>query len=799
MTSRHVLAAIVAFIVSFILPGQFRQFRYDRAEALDRFRAALPAAGAQPKDDWFFAQRAYPRTSLPDRAASKMRASATIFRKNRPRGMTNATASSPWTSIGPTSVGGRITAILIHPGDPDIIYAAAASGGVWKSTDFGLTWTNIFNESFSSGALAFDPADPTVVYAGTGESNPSSVDTYPGNGIWRSTDAGSIWTHLGLEETGHIAKIAVNPLNPSTIYVAAFGLYRSKNTDKGVYKSTNAGASWTQILQIDDTTGATDIVIDPSDTSRVLAATFTYYRTLPTVRRSGPGSGLHITTNAGASWTQVTGGFPYNNSDIGSISIDWSKSDPSIVYANVASGGGYNWDGVYQSVDHGHNWSKVFDNAGTYSEGQVWYNNIIKVHPNDPGRIWTGMTSMYTSFDGTTFGYASIGGDYHVDHHVIEYAPSDTAKMVFGNDGGALTSTNSGATWVKCLHLPITQFYAGTIAPQSQYHVLGGSQDNSTVRTHTSIHDDWQTIAGGDGFNCLVDPTDSNYIYAEYQNAGLLYSTNGGASFNNGTTGINFAEPVNWQTPIAMDLQHPKTLYTGTNAVYRTTNNMQSWTKISPTLTYGLPGFYSTLSTIDVSRTDSNVIYAGTGDGRVWVTTDGGSVWNEIDSGLPLRWVSRVTADRDSANIAYITLSGFREYDDQGHIFRTTDYGSAWTDIGTTLPDIPLNDVLVDPLYPNTLYAASDLSVMVTTDLGVTWAEFGSGLPGATVHDIDIHAPSRTIAAFTHGRSVYTAALPLVTPGAVDVTVHAKWNLMSNPVTLADVRLSTNLDRKSVV
>ncbi len=785
------VAPLVLFL-AFFLQTQRHHPRHDRLAALAKVRAELAAGGAQPEDDWFFARRAYPQMSLPDRVASKIRRSATAFRKTRLTAVPQAAASPTWTSVGPTNIGGRITAVLIHPTDPDILYAAAASGGVWKSTDFGLTWANVFNESFSSGALAFDPADPSTIYVGTGESNPSSVDTYPGNGIWRSTDAGATWTNLGLEETGHIAKIAVNPLNPSTIYVAAFGLYRSKNTDKGVYKSTDAGGSWTQILQVDDTTGASDILIDPSDTARVLAATFTYYRTLPTVSRSGPGSGLYMTTNGGALWIQVTGGFPFNDPDIGSISIDWSKSDNAVVYASVAGGGGYNWDGVYKSFDHGFNWSKVYDNSGGFSEGQVWYNNILRIHPDDPNRLWVGMTSMYKSFDGATFGHAGIGGSYHVDHHVIEYAPSDTAKMVFGNDGGVFTSTNGGLTWVKCPNLPVTQFYAGTIAPQNEYHLLGGAQDNSTSRTHTSVPDDWGIIAGGDGFNCLVDPTDSNYIYAEYQNAGLLYSTNGGASFSNGTTGINFAEPVNWQTPIAMDLQHPKTLYTGTNAVYRTTNNMQSWTKISPTLTYGLPGFYSTMSTIDVSRTDSNVVYAGTGDGRVWVTTDGGGGWTEIDSGLPLRWVSRVTADPESANVAYVTLSGFREYDDQGHIYRTTDYGASWTDIGSGLPDIPLNDVLVDPLYPNTLYVASDLNVMRTTDLGATWTEFGDDLPGVTVHDIDIHAGSRTLAAFTHGRSVYTTSLPVIGPGTVDVEVHARWNLISNPVTLGDPRLSTN-------
>ena len=787
----HFILPFFVFLLSFIVTISRRPEPAVRAAVLERVREALSTLQAQPEDDWFFAKRAYPRLELPERVSEKLQRSAAAFRKNR-SGNT-IMASAPWTLIGPTNIGGRITGIIIHPANPDLFYAAAASGGVWKTTDFGVTWANVFNESFSIGSLAFDPTDPSVIYVGTGESNPSSVDTYPGNGLWRSTDAGATWTNLGLAETGHIAKIAVNPLNPNTIYIAAFGLYRTKNVDKGVYKSTNAGASWTQVLQVDSITGATDLQIDPDDTSRVLAATHTYYRTLPTVQRGGAGSGLYISDNAGTAWTQVTGGFPFNDATIGSISLDYSKSAPSIAYATVANGAGFNWDGVYKSTDNGHNWTKVFDNAGTYPEGQVWYNNILRIHPADPDKIWTGMTNMYQSTDGgTTFGYASTSGDYHVDHHVIEYAPSDAARMVFGNDGGIFTSTDGGANWVHSGNLPITQFYAGTIAPQSQYHVLGGSQDNSTMRTHTSADNDWSIIFGGDGFNCAVDPTDSNIIYAEYQNGGLVYSTDGGSAWNGGTSGINFAEPVNWQMPFVLDPQNPKKLYAGTNYLYRSTNGAASWTKISPMLTYGLPGFFSTLSTIDVAPTDSNVVYVGTGDGRLWVTTDGGGAWTDIDAGLPLRWISRVTADHDGANIAYVTLSGFREYDNQGHIYRTTNYGASWTDIGTTLPDIPLNDVLADPLYPSTLYIASDLNVMVTTDLGTTWAEMGTGLPGVTVHDIHIHAPSRTLAAFTHGRSVYTSEMPLVAAGSVQVEIQPRWNFISNPVDSADVSVSSD-------
>jgi hypothetical protein len=303
------------------------------------------------------------------------------------------------------------------------------------------------------------------------------------------------------------------------------------------------------------------------------------------------------------------------------------------------------------------------------------------------------------------------------------------------------------------------------------------------MRTRSAIDDDWAVILGGDGFNCAVDPTDSNYIYAEYQNGGLMRSTNGGSNWFGGTSGIAIgSEPVNWQMPFVLNPQNPKTLYAGTNYLYRSVDGAALWTKISPILTYGLPGFFSTLSTIDVSPVDSNIVYVGTGDGRLWVTTDGGTGWTDIAAGLPLRWVSRVTADYTDPAVAYVTLSGFREYDNQGHIYRTTNNGASWTDIGTSLPDVPLNDVLVDPDYPSILYIASDIGVMSSTDLGASWADLGTGLPGVTVHDIHIHVPTRTIAAFTHGRSAYATELPVPAGPSVDVDVLPRWNLVSNPI-----------------
>jgi photosystem II stability/assembly factor-like uncharacterized protein len=731
--------------------------------------------GREAESDWFMVQRVFPGNDIPRNAAANARGEMkNLF-------PTAAPVSGPdWRLAGPSNIGGRVTAILLDPVSLNVIYAAAASGGVWKSDDFGTHWTNIFNESFSIGSLAFSPDNSNVIYVGTGEANPSSVDTYPGNGIWRSTDAGATWTNLGLTQVGHIGKIVVNPHNPNTIFVAALGLYRSKTTDRGIYRSTNRGATWTNVLFVNDTTGAADIAIDPSDTNTVLTTSWTYYRTLAYVFRGGPGSALYRSTNGGTVWTKNISGVPHDDPNCGRISLAFSPSSPAIVYALAANGGGYNWGGVYRSSDHGATWTLRY--AGSSGESQVWYNNIILVHPTNPNMVWAGMTTLYLSTDGgATFAPAPISGAYHVDHHDMAYSPIDPSTLVLGNDGGVYISTNDGSGWFKAPNLPITQYYAGTVSNLNPNRLLGGTQDNGSSETGNGA-DPWSFFWGGDGFYCLIDPTDSNYIYAETQNAGIVYSTNGGGSFFGGTNGLDFGEWNGWETPIALDPQHPKTLYTGFESVYRTKNNMQSWTKISPNLTYQISSAYSTVSTIDVSPVDSNVIYAGTGDGKVWVTTNGGSLWTDVSAGLPLRWVTRVVTDPAVSNIAYVTLSGFRQYDSSAHVYRTSDFGSSWSSIGNSLPNVPVNDLVVDPANRTHLFVATDLNVMVTNNGGAAWSVLGTALPTVTVHDLAFHSGTRELVAFTHGRSVYTIQIPDANFTGIPINLNGRWNLVSVPL-----------------
>jgi photosystem II stability/assembly factor-like uncharacterized protein len=713
------------------------------------------ASGLDDAEDneWFMLQRTFPYADLDPARYYEARRSIEARRQYRSPGSIDI----PWSSVGPSNIGGRISSLALHPTIPEIIYAGAAAGGVWKSTDGGTTWANTFNESPAIGSLSLDPTNPDILYVGTGEANPAGVATYPGNGIWRSTNSGVDWANLGLENTGYIGRIAIHESMPDRIFAAALGLYRSRTEDRGIYRSTDSGTTWERVVFINDTTGACDVVIDPSNPDRIYAATWTRYRPLTYSIISGTGSGLWLSTDGGDAWTQVTSGFPSNDATLGRTSLAVSLSQPNILYALATNG--VSPRGIYKSSDSGTSWTLVAGSSPFGGEGQVWFNNVIAVHPADPNTVLAGMTDMYRSTNGGT-SWSSVLGSMHVDQHAIEFDRVTPSRIVTGNDGGVFISTNTGLSWIKFYNLPVSQFYAGTIDFTNPQRLFGGTQDNGTLRTLTGSVDDWSLIYGGDGFYVLVDPTNPNRIYAESQFGGLGYSTNGGASFLNGrTSGFGTGDRTNWSTPIAMDITAPLTLYVGTYRIFKTINGMQSWTSISGDLTRGPNGRIGTIATIDVSQSDPSVIYVGTDDAKVSVTQDGGTTWTDVTASLPVRWVTRVTIDPDSANVAFVTQSGYLEDEYSSHIHKTTDFGVTWQDISGNLPDMPVNDIIVDPEVRPYLYIATDAGVMYTSNGGSTWEVLGTDFPTVPVHDLTFHAPTRTLLASTHGRSSYTIDL----------------------------------------
>jgi photosystem II stability/assembly factor-like uncharacterized protein len=406
-------------------------------------------------NDWFMLQRVYPHDDVDPLLYENARKSL----RERALSKTNSLVAQ-WKSIGPSNVGGRITSLALHPTNAKVIYAGAATGGVWKSTDGGVTWTNVFNGSASIGSLILSPANPEVVYVGTGEGNPGGIAIYPGNGIWRSTNGGQSWTNLGLTNTGQIGKLAIHPSSPNRIFAAALGRYRSRTQDRGVYRSVDSGATWQRVLFLNDTTGACEVLIDPSNQNRIYAALWNRYRPITYSIIGGVNSGLWISTDGGDNWTQATNGFPSNSATLGRVSLAIAPSQPSTIYALASDGIGVR--GVYKSTDSGNSWTQVMVGTPFSGEGQVWYNNFIAVHPTNPNTLFAGMTGMYKSTDGGAT-WVSAGSTMHVDHHAILFDPNTPANIIVGNDGGVFLSTNTGSLWIKSFHLPISQFYAGTV------------------------------------------------------------------------------------------------------------------------------------------------------------------------------------------------------------------------------------------------------------------------------------------------------------------------------------------------
>jgi photosystem II stability/assembly factor-like uncharacterized protein len=472
------------------------------------------------------------------------------------------------------------------------------------------------------------------------------------------------------------------------------------------------------------------------------------------IKYGGPMTALYVTTNAGTSWSVVTGGFPSNASDLGRISIDICASNPQVIYALTAFANG-NSRGLYKSTNGGTNWTLI--NASVAgSSNYAWFNRICKVSPSNADIVICGGLNMERSINGGS-SFSSVSAS-HVDQHAVAFAQSNTNFIVIGNDGGIDFSTNGGASWSASNTLPVTQFYAGEIDNNNPNTILGGTQDNGTIRT-TGSPGAWSEIYGGDGFYCLVDYTTSQRVYASSQNGGLGRSTNGGASFQGGTSGLDLAY-TNWMTPYVMDKTNPLTLYCGTYRIHRTTNGMASWTPISPDLANAHVQNLGTITTVDVSKTNPGVIYCGTDDANAWVTTNGGANWTKINSGLPYRWVTRVTVHPDFANICYVTLSGYKVDSTGAHVYKTTNYGASWVSISSNLPNAPANDIVIDPAFLQTLYLATDVGVMISTNDGSSWSLYSQGIPSSVpCHDLTLHNPTRKLVVWTHGRSAFKTDL----------------------------------------
>lgn len=744
---------VVFFLLILLGGGVWLYLQAPRQEKEGHHMLARTGLKKEPgylPNDWLSRQRTYPQGRIKTEHYLKAVREAHQMHRSLSRG------SYSWVPAGPTNIGGRITDIEMPAGSFSTIYVGTASGGIFKTDNSGADWTNIFDQAatISIGDLAIGRQNTDLVYAGTGEANASS-QSFRGDGIYKSTDGGDTWTHTGLDESAYIGRIIIDHQNEERVFVAACGNLFTPDSHRGIYRTTNGGASWEQVLFVNDSTSGIDLVQHPANPDILYAAMWERMRGLNYRRSFGPSSGIWMTVNGGDTWTKLQGGLPQGN-QVGRIGLAISPSDPERLYAFFDNNSG---EAVYRTVNGGQSWTRTNDNAIQGMNSSFgWYFGQIRVNPVNPDVIYLLGVDLYYSTNGGD-SYTQLAGYYnsdeiHVDHHALYIHPS-TGRVYEGNDGGFYYSDDMGLNWTWVNNLPITQFYDIEIDYLNPARLIGGTQDNNTIRTSAGSADGWDAILGGDGFYSLVDYTRSNVVYAEYQWGMLHKSTNYGNSMSY-IGGAWSNDRVNWSAPVVMHPQNPNILYFGTYRVWRTSNGGNSWSAVSQDLTKGDDGStYHTISTLAVSVIDPDIVLAGTDDGKVHISVDGGALWTDISAGLPDRWITRVAADPFDVNTIYATCSGFRWDEPLAHIYRSTDLGNTWEPISNNLPELPVNAFAADPTRPGRYFVGTDAGVFMSKDYGQSWESMNQGLGNVPVTTMKIHDAEEMLVIGTYGLSAY--------------------------------------------
>lgn len=697
-----------------------------------------------------------------------------------------ALKSLNFREIGPAIMGGRIDDFAVVESNPNIVYVGTATGGIWKTTNGGISWEPQFDKQSVStiGDLALAPSDPSILWAGTGEPNNRQSSSW-GDGIYKSTDAGKTWAKMGLEETRHIGRVVIHPTNPNTVYVAALGHLWGPNHDRGVYKTSDGGKTWTQSLYINDDTGVSDIAMDPDSPETLYAAAYERRRTPYGFNGGGTHGAIYKTTDGGATWRKLTKGLPYESGgDVGRIGLDIYRRNPNIVYAEIQHAKG----GIFRSEDKGETWTKM---SGTNPRPS--YYSQIRIDPNNDLRIWVlGAPMSFSEDGGKTFTTRRVS-KIHGDFHAMWINPANSNHMIVGSDGGIYWSYDSGRTWDFVNTIPLGQFYEIGLDMQKPYHVCGGLQDNAswcgpsqTLGPDGPTNDDWVRIVRGDGFYAQIDPTDSNTVYSESQDGHLLrrnmktlearsimpYAREGEAPYR-----------FQWNSPIVISGFDHNTIYYGGNFVFKSTNRGDSWTKLGGDLTTGVERnklaimgkvpdkdtlsradgvqHYPTITSISESPVSGKVLWAGTDDGNLQVTRDGGQTWKNVVARVPGvpkgTYVSRVVASRGAEGTAYAAFDGHRADDYNVYVFMTSDYGETWRSISNGIPKNAgsVHVIREHPKNQNLLFVGTEFGLFASWDRGATWWPFKQNLPTVPVYDIAIHPRDNDLVVATHGRSIW--------------------------------------------
>jgi photosystem II stability/assembly factor-like uncharacterized protein len=687
-------------------------------------------------------------------------------------------------SLGPALTSGRVAALGVHPQNRSHYYAAAASGGVWKTVNAGTTWTPVFDNegSYSIGTVVLDPKNPSTVWVGTGENNSQRSVSY-GDGVYRSDDGGKSWKNLGLKSSQHIARIVIDPRDSQVVFVAAPGPLWGSGGDRGVFKTVDGGKTWKNVLSISENTGAGDLVMDPRDPDTLYGASYQRRRHVWTMIHGGPENAIYKTVDGGETWNKLRSGLP--NVDLGRIGLAISPVDADLVYALVEAA--QEKGGVFRSTDRGATWEKRSD----FDQSAFYYGQIV-ADPGDRDRIYLPNTFLMVSDDGGKTVRRLGEKSKHVDNHAIWIDPRDTDYYLVGCDGGVYESFDRGENWHFKANLPISQFYDVAVDNAKPfYHVYGGTQDNFTLggpsRTRSAsgiTNADWFVTQGGDGFQTRVDPEDPNIVYSESQYGGLVrFDRRTGERLGIKPQEAKGEPPFrwNWDSPLIISPHSPTRLYFAANKLFRSDDRGQSWRAVSDDLTRALDrnalpvmgrvwgpdavakhdgtSLYGNLTALTESPRKEGVLFVGSDDGLIHVTVDGGTEWRKIDRvpGVPERtYVSRLFASAHDDFTVYATFENHKNNDFKPYLLKSLDAGARWTSIAGNLPENgPALAFAEDPVNPKLLFAGTEFGCFFTVDGGEKWVQLKGGLPTIAVRDIAIQTRETDLVLATFGRGFY--------------------------------------------
>ncbi len=720
-------------------------------------------------------------------------------------------------NIGPGGMSGRVTAIDVVLNNPDIMYAGTASGGLWKSTSGGIKWEPIFEKEVTAsiGSVAIQQSNPSVIWVGTGEGNPRN-SLNGGYGIYKSLDGGNTWEAMGLQKTRHIHRVIIDPTNPDIVYAAAIGSPWGEHPERGVYKTTDGGKTWNQILFANNKTGAAELIMDPTNPNKLIAAMWEHKRDPWFFNSGGEGSGLHITHDGGKTWKKITNedGFPKGN--LGRIGVAIAPNKPNVVYALVES----KKNALYKSTDGGLKWRKVNDNMREIGNRPFYYGEIY-VDPQNENRLYTIFTYVNVSEDGgNSFNQLmpayGVDNGVHPDHHAWWIHPNNGQFMIDGNDGGLNITKDGGKTWRFIGNLPVAQFYHINVDNEYPYNVYGGMQDNGSWRGPAYVWRDqgirnsyWQEISFGDGFDVVPDKDDSRY--------GWTMSQQGFVSRYDWQTGNNYmVRPThpkadvqlrfNWNSAINIDPNSNSTIYFGSQFVHKSTDKGETWTIISPDLTTNNPDKlkqsesggltmdatgaenHCTILVIEPSTVEKDMLWVGTDDGRVHYTQNGGSTWTEVTQnikGLPEgSWIPQIKASNKNKGEALLIANDYRRFNYIPYAYRTKDYGKTWERI------VDSNDVesytlsiVEDIEEPNLLFLGTDDGLYISINAGEKWTKWTEGFPTVSIKDLVIQPREHDLVIGTFGRAAWVLddIRPLRAMAKNNATLNQKLELFSPP------------------